>query len=119
VLWNLVRNAARYANDSTGAIRVILRIATNINITLSATEPVPQTAELLVCDNGTGVPADTIAHLFEPFFTTDSQGTGLGLYVARELSEVNNALLDYLPVLERDDNLGEGGCFRLTLQVAP
>jgi two-component system, NtrC family, sensor histidine kinase PilS len=117
VLWNLVRNAARYANDNPGAIRVILRIATNINIALSATEPVPQTAELLVCDNGTGVPADTIAHLFEPFFTTDSQGTGLGLYVARELSEVNNALLDYLPVLERDDNLGEGGCFRLTLQV--
>lgn len=113
VLWNLVRNASRYADDKHGAVRVIMRV--NVNQSAEATQ---QSAELLVCDNGVGVAADTLSHLFEPFFTTDSQGTGLGLYVARELSEVNGATLDYLALPERDESLGEGGCFRLTVQIA-
>lgn len=117
VLWNLVRNASRYADNNAGAVRVVLRIASDTNANSSTPEPPVQTAELLVCDNGPGVQTDTITQLFEPFFTTDNQGTGLGLYVARELSEVNGAALDYLALLERDDQLGEGGCFRLTLQV--
>ena len=41
--------------------------------------------ELSVIDNGPGVPAAIQGQLFEPFFTTDSKGTGLGLYLAREL----------------------------------
>ena len=113
VLWNLVRNASRYANNDDGAIKVILRA--NIN---QPADSMHKNAELLVCDNGVGVGAAEMAHLFEPFFTTDSQGTGLGLYVARELSEVNGATLDYLPVPERDEALGEGGCFRLYLQIS-
>ena len=118
VLWNLVRNAARYASTQAGAVRVILRPTdAHIVLTTQADEPVPKTAQLLVCDDGAGVATDTIAHLFEPFFTTDSQGTGLGLYVARELSEVNGATLDYLPLAERDAQCGQGGCFSLTLQA--
>ncbi|HYT84859.1 MAG TPA: ATP-binding protein, partial [Burkholderiales bacterium] len=52
--------------------------------------------ELHVIDDGEGVARDLQAQLFEPFFTTLANGTGLGLYIARELCVVNGASLDYL-----------------------
>jgi two-component system sensor histidine kinase PilS (NtrC family) len=52
--------------------------------------------EVTVQDNGPGVPAASQGQLFEPFFTTDSKGTGLGLYLARELCSANRALLEYV-----------------------
>ena len=47
-------------------------------------------------DDGPGVAEALRAQLFEPFFTTDSTGTGLGLYIARELCDANGATLDYV-----------------------
>jgi len=61
-----------------------------------------------VIDHGSGVSAEMVEQIFEPFFTTAAKGTGLGLYIARELAEANHAHLDYLP-----DESG-GSCFRLT-----
>ncbi len=52
--------------------------------------------ELNVIDDGPGVAASSQGQLFEPFFTTDSKGTGLGLYIARELCDANNARLEYV-----------------------
>src|SRR4051812_22063565 len=52
--------------------------------------------ELSVIDNGPGVPATDQGQLFEPFFTTESKGTGLGLYLARELCSANRAVLEYV-----------------------
>jgi len=49
-----------------------------------------------VIDNGRGVAPEHQAQLFEPFFTTDSKGTGLGLYLARELCAANRARLEYV-----------------------
>ncbi|MBX9810638.1 MAG: hypothetical protein K2Y16_03360, partial [Burkholderiales bacterium] len=46
--------------------------------------------------DGPGVSAAARNHLFEPFFTTASSGTGLGLYIAREVCEANGATLDYV-----------------------
>lgn len=60
-----------------------------------------------VIDCGPGVPEGDRGHLFEPFFTTESQGTGLGLYLSREICEANQARLDYIP---REN----GACFRIT-----
>ena len=60
-----------------------------------------------VCDNGPGIDDETAQHLFEPFFTTESSGTGLGLYLSRELCESNQARLDYIPQKH-------GACFRIT-----
>jgi two-component system sensor histidine kinase PilS (NtrC family) len=51
------------------------------------------------------------AHLFEPFFTSEAQGTGLGLYIARELCEGNGARIEYI------DDSG-GGHFRVTMKGA-
>lgn len=61
-----------------------------------------------VIDNGPGIAKEVAGKIFEPFFTTRNAGTGLGLYIARELSEANRIRLEYLPV-------PTGGCgFRLS-----
>ena len=49
-----------------------------------------------VVDDGPGVPPALRNQLFEPFFTTVGSGTGLGLYIAREICAANDATLDYV-----------------------
>ena len=83
VMWNLLRNAARYARPEAGAIRLVL-------------DGYADRVELSVLDNGPGVPAAIQGQLFEPFFTTEAKGTGLGLYLARELCAANRATLEYV-----------------------
>jgi two-component system sensor histidine kinase PilS (NtrC family) len=82
----------------------------SIRITASPA-PAPGRLVLDVYDDGPGVARETQAHLFEPFFTTEAQGTGLGLDIARELCEGNGAALEYV------DGSG-GGHFRITLKGA-
>ncbi|WP_233433483.1 sensor histidine kinase [Lysobacter soli] len=62
-----------------------------------------------VLDRGPGIPESVASRLFRPFFTTSSHGTGLGLYIARELCRANQATLDYVAMP------GGGGCFRVRL----
>ncbi|BAN68432.1 sensor histidine kinase [endosymbiont of unidentified scaly snail isolate Monju] len=59
-----------------------------------------------VHDNGGGIDSEAVEKLFDPFFTTHNQGTGLGLYIARQLGEANRIRLEYRP-------LASGACFRL------
>ena len=63
-----------------------------------------------VIDYGKGVPEPSIKHLFEPFFTTSNSGTGLGLYISRELAELNQAMLSYHALVDQ-----QGFYFRLSL----
>jgi two-component system sensor histidine kinase PilS (NtrC family) len=49
-----------------------------------------------VVDDGPGVPPESRSKLFEPFFTTSPGGTGLGLYLAREICEANGAVLEFV-----------------------
>lgn len=63
---------------------------------------------LEICDDGPGISPENQAHLFEPFFTTDAQGTGLGLFIARELAEANGARLEFA-------GNRPGACFRLSI----
>ena len=65
-----------------------------------------------VTDRGPGIPERVAAQLFRPFFTTSGHGTGLGLYIARELCLANQASLDYVPVP------AGGACFRIRLSGA-
>ena len=83
VVVNLLSNAVRYASGQAGSIRLYAKVsATNRR-------------ELHILDDGPGIPSAVRSHLFEPFYTTSSKGTGLGLYMARELCLNNKALLDY------------------------
>ena len=100
VLWNILRNALRYSRRNSGSIRVVVWPA-----------PAPGRLLIDVHDDGPGVPRETQAHLFEPFFTTETSGTGLGLYIARELCDGNGARLEYV------ENPG-GGQFRITVKGA-
>jgi two-component system sensor histidine kinase PilS (NtrC family) len=83
VLLNLLNNAVRYASGKPESIRVFVVQARG------------RPLELHVQDDGPGISTEVRAHLFEPFYTTSSKGTGLGLYLARELCLNNEAMLDY------------------------
>lgn len=85
VMWNLSRNAARHCRRQRGSIRV----------TVEAND-VDATVRLDVVDDGPGVPPPLRSQLFEPFFTTAAGGTGLGLYIAREICDANGGRLDYV-----------------------
>ena len=98
VLDNLLTNAWRHSAMVHDRAQVWL------NLSL---DPGSQLPVLEVLDDGPGVPLDQQSHLFEPFFTTSSQGTGLGLYLSRELCESNQARLDF-------QSRQGGGCFRIT-----
>jgi two-component system sensor histidine kinase PilS (NtrC family) len=103
VLVNLLDNAGRYASATPGAIHV--RLA----------ERDDQTALLAVASDGAAIAADVERHLFEPFFSTRSRGTGLGLYICRELCERYGGSIDYWqhPATARHRNE-----FVVTLRVA-
>ena len=83
VLVNLLTNAVRYASGTACSIR--------IDVVTDALGRM----ELHVQDDGPGITPEVRSHLFEPFYTTSSKGTGLGLYLARELCLNNDAMLDY------------------------
>lgn len=96
IVWNLLRNAWHFSQKQAGSIHIrIQKQADRVQIEIQ--------------DDGAGLPPKHQGKLFEPFFTTDAQGTGLGLFLARELAEANHAELSFLP--------GAGGaCFRLGLR---
>jgi two-component system sensor histidine kinase PilS (NtrC family) len=98
VLWNLARNAWRHGRKRPGSVRIVL-----------SPSPTPGLLLLDVYDDGPGVAREARQHLFEPFFTTEAKGTGLGLYIARELCEGNNARIEYF---EGPDQ----GHFRVTMK---
>ncbi|HPE74285.1 MAG TPA: histidine kinase dimerization/phospho-acceptor domain-containing protein, partial [Candidatus Competibacter sp.] len=103
VLWNLCANACQHGS----------RVGETPQIELRAGLDDGRARPFLdVRDTGAGVAADNVAKLFEPFFTTRTKGTGLGLYLARELCEANRAQLQYRPPPEG------GGCFRITFTAA-
>ena len=97
VLWNLCDNAVKYASE-TGGILVEVQGGR-----LSG----PGRPYIEVLDCGLGVDKATAEKMFEPFFTARSGGTGLGLYISRELCELNRATLVYL------DRPGGGSIFRI------
>lgn len=100
VIGNLCQNAMRHSPPFTGTPLIKLQIGRDA-------EGRPC---IDVIDWGSGVPASIVDHIFDPFFTTTPKGTGLGLYIARELCEGNGASVDYYP-----GDGGVGSRFRVTL----
>jgi two-component system, NtrC family, sensor histidine kinase PilS len=111
ILWNLLANAWRHGAKDEGAVQ------------LAAVRSGARAVELWVADSGPGISEEDVAHVFEPFFTTHDKGSGLGLYIGRELAEANGAQLAYVPPNDRPDLLAPdvprlgGAHFRLTVNV--
>lgn len=97
LLFNLWDNAFRHGARDGAAI--VVRLSVGVE---RGGRP-----WLDVSDNGPGVPRDLVDRIFEPFFTTAHSGTGLGLYLARELCELNQARLSY-------QRRPQGACFRVS-----
>ena len=101
VLWNLCSNALRYGR----------RLHGSLTLTMSMLD---DRVVLDVQDDGPGIPAEHQGRLFEPFFTTASEGTGLGLYIAKELCDANGASLEYHGQGVQPEDKPTGACFRIT-----
>ncbi len=85
VMWNLLGNALRHARGNAGSIALRVQDGSRDGW-----------VDLHVLDNGDGINESSREQIFEPFFTTHSRGTGLGLYIARELCDANGARLELL-----------------------
>ena len=88
IMNNLFDNGLRYSKKLTG--KATLTVTAGIDITDNDKQPF-----LHVIDDGPGIDENAEAQLFEPFHTTESTGTGLGLYISKELCEANQSQLIY------------------------
>lgn len=86
VMSNLLDNALRHSKLATGTEQAQIKVGRDTS---------SHRCLLSVIDSGDGVPPPDQAKLFEPFFTTVQEGSGMGLYLCKELCEINNATLSY------------------------
>jgi two-component system sensor histidine kinase PilS (NtrC family) len=84
VLWNLCKNGWRHSKNQKNSLVLSCELIDKSKF-----------VALHVQDDGDGIPTKIQGQLFEPFFTTENTGTGLGLYIARELAEANGAKLQF------------------------
>lgn len=97
-LGNLCQNGLRYSEKRMRQQKIKLRVNNEQVSGIS----------IDVIDYGEGVREDLVHNLFEPFYTTETSGTGLGLYLSKELCEANNARMSYTRA-----ETG-GSCFRIS-----
>ena len=88
ILTNLIDNGLRHSRDDSDRSEVRVEVSS---------DPNSQSVHIDVIDYGLGVAENNIGRLFEPFFTTSREGSGLGLYLCKELCEINGAGLIYQP----------------------
>jgi two-component system, NtrC family, sensor histidine kinase PilS len=101
IVWNLCENAVKYGSHEGATETVELRIGRMA----STARPF-----LEVADRGPGIAVQHREKIFEPFFTGNQRGTGLGLFLARELAQTNGATLLYEP------RTSGGSLFRLVFR---
>ncbi len=102
VLVNLVDNGLRHSAHYPNKPRVEI---------LGGNSEASNRPFLDIIDHGSGISAEALQHIFEPFFTTEATGSGLGLYLSRELAECNQARLNYVSL-----PMEKGTCFRILFQ---
>ncbi len=101
VMWNLCSNAINHSHMEHSNIMVHIR------------GEIDQTTDqpyIDIIDNGPGIDKETQTHIFDPFFTTSDEGTGLGLYITKEVIESNRAKIRHIPPPTG------GTCFRIYFQ---
>lgn len=99
VVINLLDNARTHSSGASGSIAVRLEPAEH------------DRARLVISNDGASVPPEASAHLFEPFFSTRSRGSGLGLYICRELCDRYGARIEHQSPVG-----GAGAAFVVTLR---
>lgn len=100
IFINLINNGLRYSSRAHTQADVTVEIYDRQNDVI-----------IDVLDTGIGIDNTSAEHLFEPFFTTDKAGTGLGLYLSQAFSEANYAQLIHVPEHAKT-------CFRLIVPAA-
>jgi len=100
-ITNLMDNALRHAASDSHQPTITLRLS-----------PIRGHREMAldVIDDGPGIPLEKRSQIFEPFFTTHKQGSGLGLFLARQLCDANQAPLEYVQIPN------SGACFRILIR---
>ena len=99
ILVNLINNGLRFSSKTQPHAFVTLQVYKS-----------GKSIHIDVIDTGHGVAKENIQYLFNPFFTTDNQGTGLGLYLSQAFCQANYANLEYVQ--------SEGQtCFRIICQT--
>ena len=102
-LWKLLDNAADHASRNNITPMVQLRLLSNEDAGYCV---------ITIADNGPGIKEDQISKIFEPFYSTRKEGSGLGLYIARQLCEANQAELTV------DSEPGQGAQFHVRMALA-
>ncbi len=102
IIFNLIVNASQAIKLHTGQGLISIRVHSNAKEIC-----------IDVMDNGPGIPEEAAVSLFKPFFTTKSQGTGLGLVLSRNLAIKMGGNLEYLV-----NNNQKGALFRLSLPIS-
>lgn len=95
ILANLCENALIHGRQADQPAAILIRVETRHEPTIE------------IIDHGPGIAAAAVNEIFDPFYTTNTKGTGLGLYIARELAETNGIRLTYAAAVPC------GSCFRL------
>ncbi len=99
IMTNLCQNGLRYSKKKTGELTLLIQ---------GGRDPQTLLPYLEIIDYGQGVDEELVSNLFEPFYTTETTGTGLGLYLSKELCAANDARLHY-------NRAGTGGSsFKIT-----
>ncbi len=103
LLTNIIRNSVEVLeNKPDGKIGISLKKSQMQGM-----------AELIVTDNGPGIKDTVLNDIYDPFFTTKDEGTGLGLYVARRVARDHNGRMDI------ESASGKGTTVRVIIPIAP
>jgi len=102
-LWKLLDNAADHASREKATPKVSLQLRS---------DEAAGYCVVTVADNGPGINKEGLSKIFEPFYTTRKEGSGLGLYIARQLCEANQAELTV------DSEIGKGAQFHIRMALA-
>ena len=100
VFFNLIVNACQALKEKSAGGEIIIRAASE-----------QDKVRVIIQDNGPGIPADKLAHVFRPFYTTKVEGTGLGLYITQQLVEKIKGQIDVR------SEVGQGTFFTVALPV--
>ncbi len=101
VMWNLCSNAINHSHMDHSNIMIHIQ---------GEIDKIMEQPYIDIIDNGPGIDEETQTHIFDPFFTTSDEGTGLGLYITKEVIESNRAKIRHIPPP------AGGTCFRIYFQ---